>query len=157
MIVFPDYLLVGHIAHDETPAGPKLGGTVSYAGSAADALGAHVAIVTSARSDEVVLGALPENAQVHLIEAPESTIFVNTYVGDKRRQELRGRALPLSLKDIPEAWRSAPIVHLGPLDDEVDPELARAFPNSFCAATPQGWLRTWDADYIVHPKPWADA
>jgi sugar/nucleoside kinase (ribokinase family) len=155
--MIPDYLLIGHVAHDETPQGPKLGGTVSYAGCAADALGARVAIVTSARKDEVVLKDLPRGVQVHVIEAPESTIFVNIYEGDKRRQYIRGRAKPLTLAEVPEAWRRAPIVHLGPLADEVDPALARAFPGSLVAAGPQGWMRTWDAEGVVRPKRWEHA
>jgi sugar/nucleoside kinase (ribokinase family) len=152
-----DYLLIGHVAHDETPAGPKLGGTVSYAGGAANALGAHVAIVTSAQKNEIVLGELPRRTKVHLIEAPESTVFVNTYVGDVRRQEMPHRATPLSFADVPLEWRDASIVHLGPLDDEVDPDLARAFPTSLVAATPQGWMRTWDASGVIRPKPWSHA
>lgn len=152
-----EYLLIGHIAHDETPQGPKLGGTMSYAGSAANALGARVGIVTSARKYEVVLGSLPQNIQVHLIEARESTVFVNTYVNAKRRQVLKHRAATLSLDDVPESWRRAPVVHLGPLDDEVDPALARAFPGSLVLATPQGWMRTWDAEGLVSAKPWANA
>jgi sugar/nucleoside kinase (ribokinase family) len=153
----PDYLLIGHVAHDETPQGPKLGGTVSYAGCAAHALGVQVAIVTSAAQDEIVLKAFPPGIDLHVIEAPESTIFVNIYEGDKRRQIVRGHAQPLSLSDVPEAWRSAPIVHLGPLDDEVDPALARAFPHSLVAAGPQGWMRTWDAEGTVFPKQWEHA
>src|SRR5690348_12496769 len=116
MVKSPDYLLIGHVAHDETPEGPKLGGTVSYAGSAANALGAQVAIVTSAQRGEVVLQSLPQSVQVHLVEAPESTVFVNLYTGNKRKQIIRHRATPLSLSDIPDNWRETPIVHLGPLD-----------------------------------------
>jgi len=153
----PDYLLIGHVAHDETPQGPKLGGTVSYAGSAVNALGALVSIVTSAQKNEVVLDQLPDRIQVHLIEATESTVFVNTYVGDKRRQVIRHRAALLSLQDVPENWRNASIVHLGPLDDEVDPELTTAFPGAFVAATLQGWMRTWDADGLVSSKKWERA
>jgi hypothetical protein len=55
----PEYLLIGHIAHDETPNGPKLGGTVSYASAAVMAMGADAAIVTSAHPQEEVLSALP--------------------------------------------------------------------------------------------------
>lgn len=150
-----EYLLIGHVAHDETPNGPRLGGTVSYAGGAADALGAQVGIVTSARKDEVVLAALPARTQVHLIEAPESTVFVNTYDSNhKRKQILRHRAATLSLKDIPDSWRNTPIVHLGPLDDEVDPQLAQSFPDSLRAATPQGWMRTWNTEGVIQAKPW---
>jgi hypothetical protein len=157
MLLSPEYLLIGHVAHDETPQGPKLGGTVSYAGAAADALNAQIAIVTSAQKSEVVLGALPPRIQVHLIEAPESTVFVNTYIGNVRCQLLRRRAAALSLKDITNGWRNTPIVHLAPLDDEVDPQLAQAFPGSLLAATPQGWMRGWDAQGVVRPKPWIDA
>src|SRR5436190_17548484 len=94
----PNYLLIGHVAHDETPQGPKLGGTVSYAGAAANALGARVAVVTSAQKDDVVLKAIPPEIQVHLIEAPESTVFLNIYEGDVRRQIMPHRAAaPLTL------------------------------------------------------------
>ena len=157
MSLFPDYLLVGHIAHDVTPDGPKLGGSVSYTGSAASALGANVAIVTSAKRAEVVLELLPTQVSVCMIEALQSTVFVNTYVGNVRHQVIRSRAAPLKLDDIPADWRRAPIVHLAPLDDEVDPQLAYAFPDAFCVATPQGWMRTWDNAGVVRPKRWADA
>lgn len=153
----PDYLLIGHVAHDETPQGPKLGGTVSYAGGGANALGAKVAIVTSAKKDEVVLASLPAQVEVHLVEAPESTVFINTYVGDVRKQVMPSRATPLTIEHIPQDWRNAPIVHLGPLDDEVDPALARAFPDSLVAATPQGWMRTWDENGVIRPKRWSNA
>jgi sugar/nucleoside kinase (ribokinase family) len=153
----PDYLLIGHIIHDETPQGPKLGGTASYAGSAANALGARVAVVTSTRKDEEVLARLPDQIEVHLIEAPESTVFYNIYEGDIRRQIMPRRARPLTLADVPDVWRHAPIVHLGPLDDEVDPALARAFPGSIVAATPQGWMRAWNEEGVIRPKPWAHA
>ncbi len=117
-----------------------------------------MAIVTSARQDEVVLQSFPPEIQIHLVEAPESTVFVNIYEGDTRRQYIRGRAAaPLTLADVPEGWRGAPIIHLGPLDDEVDPGLARAFPGSLVAAGPQGWMRTWDAQGAVRPKRWSHA
>jgi sugar/nucleoside kinase (ribokinase family) len=153
----PDYLLIGHVIHDETPQGPKLGGTASYSGSAANALGAHVAIVTSTRKDEEVLARLPSAIDIHLIEAPESTVFYNIYEGDVRRQIMPSRAQPLTLADVPDKWRHVPIVHLGPLDDEVDPELSRAFPGSIVAATPQGWMRAWNSQGVISPKPWSQA
>jgi sugar/nucleoside kinase (ribokinase family) len=153
----PEYLLIGHIARDETPSGPKLGGTVSYAGSAANALGARVVVLTSARKDESVLSTLPRQIEVHLVEAPQSTVFVNTYSGDVRRQELRHRAALLTPAHVTDDLRQASIVHLGPLDDEVDPALINAFPGAFVAGTPQGWMRAWDEQGIVHPKPWSHA
>ena len=156
-MIAPEYLLIGHVTRDETPDGPRPGGTVSYAGHAASAMGARVAIVTSAHPDDPVLAGLPQNAQCQLITAPETTVFVNTYEGDIRRQHLLGRAATLSVEDVPAAWRRARIVHLGPLDDEVDPALVYAFPDALVAVTPQGWMRAWDGDGLVSRKPWADA
>jgi sugar/nucleoside kinase (ribokinase family) len=157
MTYSPDYLLIGHIAHDETPNGPKLGGTVSYSGSAADAVGAKVAIVTSADPSDVVLAELPSNAAIHIVPAEKSTVFINTYIGDVRRQEMPSRAKTLSFEDVPEDWRSAEIIHLGPLDDEVSPDFVRPNPTSLVVSTPQGWMRSWDEHGVIYPKPWADA
>ncbi len=153
----PDYLLIGHITHDETPHGPRIGGTVSYAGGAALAMGARVAAVSSIRADDPVLPSLPPALQLARVESLTSSVFVNEYIGDKRKQILKSRATPLSLADVPLEWRSAPIIHLCPLTDEVDPALATAFSGALVAATPQGWMRAWDADGVISPKPWAHA
>jgi len=42
-----DYLVIGHIACDLTPAGPRLGGTAAYAALTARALGLRVGVVTA--------------------------------------------------------------------------------------------------------------
>ncbi len=153
----PEYLLIGHITHDETPQGPRIGGTVSYAGGAALAMGARVAAVSSIRADDPVLPSLPPDLMLERVESPASSVFVNIYEGDTRKQILKSRAMPLTLDSVPAAWRSAPIVHLAPLTDEVDPDLAFAFPGALVAATPQGWMRIWNAEGVIRPKPWADA
>jgi hypothetical protein len=64
----PDYLLIGHIAHDVTPEGPRLGGTVSYGAYTALALGLRVGVLTSTRPDEPLLRKLPPS--VHVISIP---------------------------------------------------------------------------------------
>lgn len=155
-MTFPDYLLIGHITHDETPAGPRLGGTVSYAGGTALCMGQQVAAVSSIRADDPVLAALPPITLAR-VESETSSVFVNIYEGDKRKQILKSRAASLSLEDVPGNWRHAPIVHLAPLTDEVDPELAFAFPGSLVAVTPQGWMRVWDEQGVISPKPWETA
>ncbi len=153
-----DYLLIGHVAHDRTPEGPRLGGTVSYSAVAARALGLRVGILTSARPDDPVLAGLA-GVPVHLIPADSSTIFVNTY-DDRghRRQVIEGQARMLTAGDIPPAWRDAPIVHLAPIARELDSTL---HPGSFAGAlvglTPQGFLRAWDRDGHVYPVPWEGA
>src|SRR5262249_26033018 len=51
----------------------------------------------------------------------------------------------------------APIVHLAPLAQEVDPALAGCFPAALLGITPQGWLRAWDERGLVRPTDWRDA
>jgi sugar/nucleoside kinase (ribokinase family) len=63
----------------------------------------------------------------------------------------------LTLSDVPTAWQSASIVHLGPVAQEVDADLAEAFPHALLGVTPQGWLRRWGADGLVTPAEWGDA
>ncbi|HZW03679.1 MAG TPA: PfkB family carbohydrate kinase, partial [Anaerolineaceae bacterium] len=67
------------------------------------------------------------------------------------------RADELDLLMVPETWRSAPIVHLAPVAQEVDPKLARAFPNALVGLTPQGWLRDWDPQGRVSFCEWPEA
>jgi sugar/nucleoside kinase (ribokinase family) len=155
-MAFPDYLLIGHITHDETPDGSRLGGTVSYSGGTALAMGQQVAAVTSIRTDDPVLAALPPMTLAR-VETESSSVFANIYQGDMRWQILKSRAATLSLEDVPGNWRHAPIVHLAPLTDEVDPELAFAFPDALVAITPQGWMRAWDNAGVIRPKRWEHA
>jgi hypothetical protein len=42
-----DYLVIGHVAHDLTPSGPRLGGTAAYSTLTARALGLRVGVVTA--------------------------------------------------------------------------------------------------------------
>jgi sugar/nucleoside kinase (ribokinase family) len=63
----------------------------------------------------------------------------------------------LDLNLVPEPWRDAPIVHLGPIAQEVEPSLVRAFPNSLIGLTPQGWLRTWNSEKRVFTSEWPEA
>jgi sugar/nucleoside kinase (ribokinase family) len=150
-----DYLLIGHIAQDLTPSGPTLGGTVSYSGLTAQAMGLKVGIVTSCAHD-ADLSAL-EGIQVCRIESEFSTTFENIYSDIGRRQIIHHRASLLNLSSIPEAWRKTSIVHLAPIAQEVDPGLARSFPDSTLCLTPQGWLRGWDENGLVSPAEWPEA
>ena len=46
-----DYLVIGHAAHDLTPSGARLGGTVAFSALTARALGLRVGIVTSVANE----------------------------------------------------------------------------------------------------------
>lgn len=150
-----DYLLIGHITCDLTPDGPKLGGTAAYAALTAHALGLRVGVVTSWGA-EIPPGPL---SQISISNTPtdKSTTFENIYTSEGRVQIVHNVAPSLDFHKIPESWRDAPIVHLGPIAREVDPTLALRFPNSLIGVTPQGWLRAWDGDGHVHLSEWPEA
>jgi sugar/nucleoside kinase (ribokinase family) len=147
-----DYLAVGHVAVDLMPDGNKLGGSVSYAALTARALGLRVGIVTSAAKD-APLQALDG---VDLVSVPSefSTTFENVKTAAGRSQTLHHQAARITLRHIPEAWKNAPIVHLAPIAQEVDPQLTGQFPSSLLGVTPQGWMRAWDENGRVEASRW---
>jgi hypothetical protein len=150
-----DYLLIGHLTCDVVPAGLRLGGTATYAALTAQALGLRVGIVTS-WGEEIPLGPL-RNIPVASFPTEKSTTFENIYTPEGRVQILHHVAPRLEYFMIPEPWRNAPIVHLGPVAQEVDPSLVRYFPASLVGVTPQGFMRGWGQDGHVYPVEWPEA
>jgi sugar/nucleoside kinase (ribokinase family) len=150
-----DYLVIGHLAYDVTPQGPRLGGTASYSALTACALGLRVGVV-SAWGNEFPLHAL-HGVEVRKVDAEHSTTFENVYTLSGRIQHLHHVAPDLKLEDIPETWRRAPIVHIGPIAQEGKSLVAAGLSSSLLALTPQGWLRTWDVDHRVQPCAWPES
>lgn len=150
-----DYLMIGHITRDETPAGPRLGGTSTFSSLMAKALGLRVGLVTSWGAD-LPLGSLSE-IQIINLPAEHSTTFENITTPEGRIQTIFHVANNIDLNLIPEQWLGASIVHLGPVAQEVEPTLVRHLSNSLIGTTPQGWLRTWDDDGRVMPTEWPEA
>ncbi len=150
-----DYLIIGHITQDLTPNGVKLGGTASYAALTARALGLRPGIVTACALDVE----LPDLEGIPVVAAPSeyATTFENIATPEGRIQYLHHQASKLDISLVPETWRRAPIIHLGPVDQEVDPTLVRAFPGAFIGVTPQGWMRTWDESKRVRFTDWPEA
>ena len=152
----PDYVVLGHLTLDRLPAGHALGGTTAYAALTAQRLGRRAAIVTAGAPDEAKAlrrhGILIASAP-----SPAPTIFENLYRDGRRQQFLRSRAADVSADAIPAAWRAAPVAHLAPLTQELDPAIAAAFPRALVGVTPQGWLRRWDAEGRVSSTPWQQA
>lgn len=152
-----DYLLIGTITADLTPQGRILGGTVSYASRVAQAFGHRVGVMTSAIPDDPLLDQLRPYADVTVFPSAETTTYENIYGPDGRTQYIRGICAPISRGQVRQANVSAPLLHLAPLADEVDPTTIQDFPGATTLLTPQGWMRRWDADGRVHFKRWFDA
>jgi sugar/nucleoside kinase (ribokinase family) len=151
----PDYLVVGHVTKDVVDGGYRPGGTATYAALTAQRLGLQVGVLTSTGPD---VSPFPDGPMmVHNVPSDASTVFENIYRGRSRKQYVRSAASVLHPADVPLAWRSARIVHLGPVAQEVSPALASAFPGALVGVTPQGWLRRWDRDGLVVPVAWADS
>lgn len=150
-----DYLVIGHVTQDITPGGLILGGTVSYASLTARAYDLRVGIVTSC-APELDMGQLDG---ISIVRKPGlfTSTFQNTPTPAGRVQHLHHVAETLTLEDVPQAWRNTPIVHLGPLTNEIGPEMAGGFPDSLICITPQGWMRVWDGDGLVSYRDWPDA
>ncbi len=152
----PDFLVIGHITKDVQPDGYTIGGTVTYSALTARNLGYRAAIVTAAGAD---LDAHEFLRGVMTLRLPSAvtTTFQNLYPDGHRVQYLRAVAEPIPASAVPAAWRETPVVHLGPLTQELTPDLVRLFENSLIGVTPQGWMRQWDETGRVSPTDWESA
>lgn len=140
----PSVVCIGHACHDDTSHGLVPGGTVTYASLMANQLGAQVSVITSTGSD-FLFESLFRHAHIKWYNLPSknTTCFVNTQTPEGRKQKLLNVAsfiTPDSVKNTPEAS----IVHLGPIANEIHPDIIRLFPNSLIGLSLQGWLRRWD-------------
>ncbi len=169
-----DFLIIGHMTHDRTPDGFRLGGTVSYAAATALRLGRRPAILTRGALNGLlasvdntpgqpanVVAALPDcplaGVPIHMLPSPVSTTFVNLYRDGQRTQVIEALAAPISPDELPPAWAQTRVVLLGPLVREVPPAWVNAFPAALVGVTPQGWMRQWDAAGHVRPARWENA
>ncbi len=153
-----EYLLVGHVTHDLLPQGGyTVGGTASYAALTASALGRRVGVLTSAGQDfDPAL--FKDVASLVCLPSPVTTTFENLYLNGHREQFAYSVARPLTVAHIPQPWRAVPLVHIGPVIGECDPSLVSYFAGrAFVGVTPQGWMRSVDAEGHVHRRPWREA
>ena len=148
-----DYLLIGHVTQDLLANGEyRLGGTVTFSGLTAHALGHSVGIVTSCGLD-CDLSTL-DQLSVSRVASENSTTFRNISTPQGRVQYLYHPATLLDAYHVPPVWLKPAIVHLGPVAAEVDPKMVMAFTDSLICMTPQGWLRGVDAEGRVHSVEW---
>jgi sugar/nucleoside kinase (ribokinase family) len=161
-----DYLAIGHVSVDMFERRYLLGGSATYAALTARSLGLKVGVLTSADFEPLVIDTLVGRDQMLTPETPirvlrvptqTTTCYQNEYDGNGRTQYLLGRAAELGPEHVPSEWKAAPVVHLAPLAQEIEPTLLDAFPGSMLVITPQGWMRGWNEDGKVYPVQWAYA
>jgi hypothetical protein len=153
----PDYLMLGHFTRDVLPDGTTTpGGTSLYAALTAHCLDQNVGVVSAPA--ELPAG-WPDAIQIVFHASPAPPTFENRYTPQGRQQTLHTASQPITLDVIPESWRAAPLIHLGPVLGETPELLVNAFPHALLGVTPQGWMRTWDEPLPgpVLYRPWQPA
>lgn len=154
--LIPDFLVLGHVTVDLLGSRQRLGGTAAYASLTAKRQGLRVGLVTSAGSELDFQEALPGIA-LEVVPSPRSTTFRNLYTDQARIQYITQIAKPIFPSAIPQHWRKAPLVLLGPVVHELDEAFPNLFPGAFIGLSPQGWLRRWDKSGRVYPRKWEHA
>lgn len=150
-----DYLVIGHLTADLTPAGVRMGGTVTFSGLTAHKLGLHVGIISS-YAEDMDISAI-NSLWIKNIKSEHTTTFKNISDGINRTQYLYHVANRLTQSDLPGFTSPPKIVHLGPVANEIDPEIMLAYPESLKCMTPQGWFRHRDDQDQVKLAPWENA
>ena len=151
----PDYLAIGHISIDLTPDGSAmLGGTALYSALTAARFGLRAAILTCGNFSEhgeaisQALNRFAGEIEIVLQNAPQATVLTNASVAGRRVQTIHSWAGRIDLSGVPPQWRSAGIVHLAPIAQEIDPRQVGRLNPGFFGATPQGWMRHWSAERL---------
>ncbi len=153
----PDYVVIGHITKDLTPDGYTIGGTATYAALTARNLGLSVGVVTSFDPD-FDPGDFLAGIQIANIPAGHTTTFENIYHNGRRKQFVHAVAASIEPAAVPMTWRDSPIIHLGPLVNEIPDYIMGVFNSrSLIGVTPQGWMRQWDDSGFVQPRRWLEA
>ncbi len=150
-----DYLVIGHLATVDSPQGPMPGGQAVYAALTARAMGLKVGVVTAWGPD------LPQAPlrSLHIAGMPTERSTTLTIETDEQRARLQLQHLApkLDFYLIPESWRSAPVIHLAPVAQEVEPAIVRRCAPTLLGVTPRGWLRSWDDQGRLAPAEWPEA
>ena len=152
-----NFLVAGHFSKDLLPDGSyQLGGTAAYAARTAHALGLRVGIVTSFPENELDTVNLPPEIHIFNIPTQDATTLTNTETPNGRAQRIHAQAAKLDLSQIPSNWQKTPIIHLGPIVQEMPSTLPTGFAPSLLGLTAQGWLRNWDAEGNISPSEWLE-
>ena len=143
-------LIVGHIVKDIRADGWAPGGGALYAAAQASKLGVEAAVVTACDGDIEPADLVP-GVEWHVLRVDQAITFENAYTGGVRTQRVLSTADAIRLRDVPEAWRWAPVVLLTPVLHDIDPAMpaALASPDTLLGVGAQGWLRRLDGDRVL--------
>jgi len=164
-----DLVTVGHFAIDlisspkiTTPK-PTLGGPPTYVSVAAEKQDAKVSVISKVGEDfsSRHIAWLNNNgvdlSGLKSIKSASTTRFILKYTNRRRQLQLKSRAPPILLEDIPNSLR-AKVVHIAPVANEISRNLVdkmRTLTNVL-SLDPQGFVREFDIDGNMHLKRWHD-
>lgn len=163
-------IVLGSITEDiiETPDGKEqkqVGGVPIYAASTAKALGETIGIVSKVGTDFQMkhlktINSLDADLNGFTISGSSSMRFVNSYsYSGKRTQKVLSYSEKITFKDIPELYHSAPCIHLGPVFNEISPDIIDDLRDVFkiISLEGQGFTRTAQKKHgKIVLKPWLD-
>jgi sugar/nucleoside kinase (ribokinase family) len=150
-----EYLVIGHLTTDLNSDGYTLGGTASFSGLTAHALGLRTGIVSAFHPG---LDTSPlEDIWIANKSSAHTTTFKNISDGLQRSQYLYEIAESIHAEDIPALKSPPTFLHLGPVANEVDSQILALFPDSLKCLTPQGWFRIRDKEKKVVKRGWKNA
>jgi sugar/nucleoside kinase (ribokinase family) len=160
-----DLAIVGHIVLDYVSGrglvrGPRLGGPCTYAGLAANSLGAKAVAISRVGKDfgSNRLCFLEEHgistSHVKATSSP-TTCFRISYRDGDRTMRVDSVCDPISdecLSKFPSSFA----MHIGPVLSEISPALAirLASHHPMAGLDPQGYVRRLDSNGVVHVRKW---
>jgi sugar/nucleoside kinase (ribokinase family) len=138
-----------------------LGGTVLYGALTAARLGARAAVLTRGNLDDLdddlrrQLDEIAGQVEIVIQSSRDNTTFTNLERAGRRVQEIHAWAGEIDLSGVPPAWRSAEVIHLAPVAQEIDYRTTGRLSAHLLGCTPQGWMRRWDSQKfgLVRPVP----
>jgi len=113
-------LVIGALARDFIAGRPDPvpGGVVMHAGLALARLGAHVRVVTRVHVDDAPALLAPlksEGIEAHVLPSARTTTYRLDYRGTVDAHELEQASDTIEPEDVPDNWRTADVIQLGPL------------------------------------------
>jgi sugar/nucleoside kinase (ribokinase family) len=142
----------------EDPRGWRLGGGVTYASLTTARLGLRTAAIVGVDATAATASELDmlrdAGVDLRLVPLAEGPIFHNVETPTGRVQTCVRTGVPLTVPDIPDAWRAAPGWSVVPVAGEVTDEWAAHIPaDAHLAVAWQGFLRNLAAGERVTRRP----